>query len=83
MVNGPVEFWWIHSPEVEEWAGLRMATFFEVDGYPMFFIHNEVPERNGPRDWRAISERENWQKVEQIHPPTEFKHRQPRGETVQ
>jgi len=77
MVTSQVEFWWIHSPEVESWAGLRIATFFDIDEMPFFMIHNEPMDRMGPRDWAAISKREGWRKVEQIPLPAGFKHRAP------
>lgn len=83
MVTSRVEFWWIHSPAIEAWAGLRIATFFEVDGFPTFMIHNETSDRAGPRDWRRISELESWSKIERIEPPIGFRCREPEADPVE
>lgn len=66
------EFWWIYSPSKEEWGGLRQAVFRKAMNGPVFFvIANELPHRNGPRDWEAISEHEGWRKIMRITVPTQ------------
>ena len=68
------EFWWIYSDQDEPWAGLRIAVFSDaasMDGpVDIFMIFGETQERTGIRDWRSVSEREGWRKVEQIKVPT-------------
>lgn len=65
--------WFIYSPRKEDWAGLRMATFskFTADSPDLItIIHNEMPDRIGPRIWADIVEREGWVKVMRIDTPT-------------
>jgi hypothetical protein len=63
------ELWFIYSPADEPWAGLRVATFVKTIGsigFDVVIIHNELPERLGPRIWDDIVEREQWRKVKVI-----------------
>jgi hypothetical protein len=67
------QLWFIYSQAGEPWAGLRIATFVKSIGSPVFdivLIHNELPERMGPRIWDDIAEREQWRKVKVIELPT-------------
>ncbi|MGO8241274.1 hypothetical protein ACC806_34620 [Rhizobium ruizarguesonis] len=67
------ELWFIYSPADEPWAGLRVATFVKTigsAGFDVALIHNEMPERTGPRIWDDVREREQWCKVKRIEVPT-------------
>jgi hypothetical protein len=66
------EMWFIFTHRKESWGNLRVATFVKSNTGRMdvVFIHNEPPERTGPRVWDDIVEREGWFKVRQIEVPT-------------
>jgi hypothetical protein len=67
------ELWFIYSPADQPWSGLRVATFVKSigsTGFDIVLIHNELPERMGPRIWDDIRDREQWHKVKAIEMPT-------------
>lgn len=68
------ELWFIYSPLPHDWANLRVATFVTTPGAgdtALVIIHNETPDRTGPRVWSDIEDREGWVKVSRIETPTE------------
>lgn len=64
------EIWWIFSPRSEDWANLRLATFFRSLGVDVFIIHNEPHKRMGVRVWDDVKVLEGWVKVKPVELPT-------------
>ena len=72
MREKTTELWFIFSTAGEEWSGLRIATFISTMDtiHEIVIIHNEMPDRLGPRVWDDIRDREKWVKVRRIEAPT-------------
>lgn len=70
MSENVSEVWWVYSTAGMPWAYLRIATFLKSADVDIVIIHNEGPERLGPRVWDDIRDREQWIKVRKIEIPS-------------